>query len=113
MGLQTKNEQADEAIKILLETLKTFIDEGPTQEELNAAKKNITGGFPLRIDSNKDITEYVAMIGFYDLPLDYLSKFNENVEKVSLSQIKDAFERRVDPDRMLIVTVGGDKQKAN
>mgnify|MGYP000308384755 CR=1 FL=1 len=108
MGLQTKNEQAEEALKVLFETVNKFIEDGPTEEELISSKKNITGGFPLRIDSNRDITEYVAMIGFYDLPLDYLTSFNDNVEEVSVDQIKDAFERRVHPDKMVIVMVGGE-----
>ncbi len=108
MGLQTKNDQAEEALKVLFETVKKFIDKGPSEDELISSKKNITGGFPLRIDSNKDITEYVAMIGFYDLPVDYLSKFNEHIEQVSVAQIKDAFARRVDPTRMVAVLVGGE-----
>jgi len=108
MGLQTKNEQAEEALKVLFETVRKFIENGPTEEELISAKKNITGGFPLRIDSNRDITEYVAMIGFYDLPLDYLTNFNAKVEEVTVEQIKDAFERRVHPDKMVVVMVGGE-----
>lgn len=108
MGLQTKNEQAEEALAVLMETVKTFIEEGPTEEELISSRKNITGGFALRIDSNKDITEYVAMIGFYDLPLDYLTTFNDNVENVTVADIKDAFQRRVHPDEMVIVMVGGE-----
>jgi zinc protease len=106
MGLQTKNEQAEEALKVLMQTLNKFRTEGPSEKELISAKKNITGGFPLRIDSNKDITEYVAMIGFYDLPLDYLATFNDRIEEVSLADIKDVFTRRVHPDAMVIVMVG-------
>lgn len=106
MGLQTKNDQAEDALKVLMSTLKTFIDDGPSKEELESAKKNITGGFALRLDSNKDITEYVAMIGFYGLPLDYLKTFNQHVEDVTLSQIRDAFKRRIHPDKMITVMVG-------
>jgi zinc protease len=112
MGLQTKNDQADEALKVLMDTLRTFIDKGPTEQELIDAKKNITGGFALRLDSNKDITEYVAMIGFYGLPLDYLSTFNDKVEKVTVADIKDAFKRRIHPDEMVTVMVGGSVQPA-
>ncbi|MGD9386512.1 MAG: pitrilysin family protein, partial [Thioalkalispiraceae bacterium] len=108
MGLQTKNGQAEEALSVLMKTLRTFIQEGPSEEELVSSKKNITGGFALRLDSNKDITEYVAMMGFYDLPLDYLATFNDRVEAVSVADIKDAFQRRVHPDEMVIVMVGGD-----
>ena len=78
----------------------------PTAEELDAAKKNITGGFPLKIDSNSDILGYIAMIGFYGLPLDYLDRFNARIEAVTVQQIRDAFQRRVDPAHMVTVTVG-------
>lgn len=67
-GLQTKNESAEEALTVLRETIAKFIKEGPTAEELDASKKNITGGFPLRISSNKKIIDYIGMIGFYQLP---------------------------------------------
>jgi zinc protease len=111
LGLQTKNEQAQAALKLLQEVLNKFMTEGPTAEELQHAKKNITGGFPLRIDSNKDITEQVAMMGFYNLPLDYLQTFNSKVEAVTAAQIKDAFSRRVQPNTMVTVMVGN--QDAN
>ena len=106
MGLQTKNESRDQALDLLDKTLREFIAQGPTEDELVHAKMNITGGFPLRIDSNKDIVEYIAMLGFYDLPLDYLNTFNNKVNAVSLESIKDAFARRVEPGKLLIVTVG-------
>lgn len=106
MGLQTKNDQADEALKVLMKTLKKFIQQGPTPEELEHSKNNITGGFPLKLDSNKDILGYVGMIGFYNLPLDYLKNFNSNIEQVTIEQIKDAFQRRIHPDKMITVMVG-------
>jgi zinc protease len=107
LGLQTRNEQVDEALQVLRDTLVAFRAEGPTEQELIAAKRNITGGFPLRIDSNRKIVEYIAMIGFYGLPLDYLDRFNERVEAVTAEQIREAFQRRVDPERMVTVVVGG------
>ncbi|TDY04111.1 M16 family metallopeptidase [Thiohalophilus thiocyanatoxydans] len=106
MGLQTSNKQTEQALGLLQEVLVKFIDEGPTEEELQHAKKNITGGFPLRIDSNKDIVEYLAMIGFYDLPHDYLDTFNDNVEDITAADIREAFQRRIDPEKLLTVTVG-------
>lgn len=106
MALQTRNDQAQAALDLLMQTLRTFIAEGPTQDELEHAKENITGGFALRLDSNRDITEYTAMIGFYDLPLDYLTTFNSRVESVTREQIMDAFQRRLHPDKMVTVLVG-------
>jgi zinc protease len=112
MGLQTKNDQADQASEVMLETLRRFISEGPTETELTAAKRNITGGFPLRIASNSDIVGYLSMIGFYGLPLDYLDRFTDRIESVTAEQIKDAFARRLDPDRLAIVVVGGGAEQA-
>ena len=107
-SLQTRNDQTAEALKVLRETLKDFHDKGPTGEELVAAKKNITGGFPLRIDSNSKIVEYLAMIGFYGLPLDYLETFNDRVMAVTREQIRDAYQRRVPLQQMATVIVGGE-----
>ena len=112
IGLQTRNDAASEALSVVQEELKKFIATGPTQEELDAAKKNITGGFPLRISSNKKIIGYIGMIGFYGLPLDYLDNFNNNIEALTIKDIQDAFQRRLNPDKMVTVMVGGKSEKA-
>ncbi len=105
-GLQTKTDQVDEALSVLMENINIYIENGPTDEELVAAKKNITGGYPLRIDSNKKILSYVVVIAYYKLPLDYLETFNAKVEAVTIEQIKDAFKRRLTPDKLVTVMVG-------
>lgn len=108
IGLQTKREQAGQALALVRETLQRFIRQGPTAKELLAAKQNIIGGFPLRIDSNGKILDYLAVIGFYGLPLSYLDDFNQQVDKVTVAQIKDAFARRIDPGKLVTVIVGTD-----
>lgn len=113
IGLQTKREQTDAALNVVRDTLNQFIKEGVTAAELKAAKQNLVGGFPLRIDSNAKILDYLAVIGFYKLPLDYLDNFIKQVEKVTAEQIKDAFSRRVDPDKMVTVIVGGDTSSSD
>jgi len=108
VGLQTKLSQTDEAIKVVREELEKFQKEGPSEEDLKASKLNIVGGFPLRTASNDDIIGYIAMIGFYDLPLDYLNTFTDKVEKVSRDEVVDAFKRRVHLDKFLTIIVGGE-----
>lgn len=107
ISLQTRNDQTDQAIKVMDETLKDFIQNGPSEAELVAAKKNITGGFALRTDNNSKLTDYVSMIGFYQQPLDYLDQFPAKVEAVSVADIKDAFQRRIKLDLLQTVAVGG------
>jgi zinc protease len=106
IGLQTKKEQAEEATKVVNATLAKFIANGVTEKELKAAKDNIIGGFPMRIDSNAKILDYLSLIGFHNLPLTYLEDFNKSVAKVTATQIKDAFKRRIKPQDFVSVTVG-------
>ncbi|PKM35112.1 MAG: peptidase M16 [Gammaproteobacteria bacterium HGW-Gammaproteobacteria-10] len=106
MGLQTRTDQADKALEVLNQTLTEFIKDGPTEEELTAAKQNITGGFVMRFDTNSKMIGYVEMIGFYGLPLDYLDTFQEKVNAVTVEAIKDAFQRRVDSELLQTITVG-------
>lgn len=110
IGAQTKNASAQEALDAMRDVVQRFIDQGPTDEELVAAKRNITGGFPLRIASNSKILDYLAVIGFYDMPLDHLDTFNAKVEAVTAEQIRDAFRRRLDTGRLVTVVVGGESE---
>lgn len=110
IGLQTKLEQTDEALKVVRDVLGKFQQAGPTVEELAASKKDITGGFPLRTANNGQIAEYVGTIGFYHLPLDYLDTFTAKINALTREQIADAFKRRVQPDKMVTVIVGGNEK---
>ena len=107
MSIQTRNNKVDDARRILQQTLETFVREGPTQEELMKAKENIMGGFALSIDSNSKVAAYLTMMAFYGLPLDYLDRFKENIAAVTVAQIRDAFQRRIDPAHVATVIVGG------
>lgn len=107
ISLQTRNDQADKAVEVMNATLGDFIQHGPSEKELQAAKKNITGGFALRTDTNSKLMEYVTMIGLYQQPLDYLDVFQAKVDAVSLEAIRDAFQRRIKPELLQTVTVGG------
>jgi zinc protease len=106
IGLQTKKDQANAALKLVRETLDNFLKNGVTNAELKAAKANIIGGFPMRIDSNGKILDYLSMIGFYKLPLNYLDEYNKKVAGVTAAQIKDAFNRRLKPENFVTVIVG-------
>lgn len=111
IGMQTRRDQADEALAVVRRTLREFVDKGPTENELQAARNNIVGGFPMRIDSNRKIHEYLAAIGFYGLPVTYLEDFVGNIERVTVAGIKAAFARHVHPDRLVTVVVGADRDR--
>ena len=77
--------------------------------ELKAAKANLVGGFPLRIDNNRKILDNMAVIGFHQLPLDYLDTWTARVEKVTVADIRAAFARKLSMDSLVTVVVGGEK----
>ena len=108
IGLQTKRSQANDAIKVSRDVLAGFLENGPSTEELEAAKANLTGSFPLRLDSNKKILDNVAVIGFYGLPLDYLDRYQANVQAVTVDDVKRAFSRHVRPENLITVMVAAD-----
>ena len=110
LKLQTKNTQTEEAIHVAKETLQNFLATPPSEHDLSQAKKNITGSFPTKLDSIKSIANIVLTIAFYDLPLDYLDTYQEKVNAVTPTQIKDAFAKHINLDNMSIIRVGKQEQ---
>ncbi len=106
IGLQTQREQTSTALTVVKDTLKQFVETGPTQAELDAAKANLIGGFALRIDNNRKILDNVASIGFFGLPLNYLDQWTEQIKSVTRDQATQAFRKYVNPDRLVTVVVG-------
>ncbi len=107
IGLQTRRESTDDAVASARAEVVRYLKDGPTDAELAQAKNNLVGGFPMRIDSNRKILEYLAVIGFYRLPLDWLDTYTTRVEAVSQDDILRAFRARVRPEAMSTVIVGG------
>ena len=111
IGLQTKGSQSELALQVVRDTLAAFIAEGPTEKELQAARDNLVNGFGLRLDSNAKILNFVSMIGFYGLPLDWLNRYPNAVKTVSREAVRDAFARRIHPESLVTVVAGGDGDK--
>jgi len=107
VGFQTRPDQAEEAVKMSREVVARFVAEGPTASELKAAKDNLIGGFPLLLDSNRKLIGNVANIAWHDLPLDYLDTWTARMNAVTAADVKAAFQRKLQPERMVTVVVGG------
>ncbi|MBI5899402.1 MAG: insulinase family protein [Rhodocyclales bacterium] len=108
IGLQTKREQVDDALKVVNQVLRDYVIKGPTAKELAAAKKNMVDGLALRMDSNAKLLGYLSAIGFYGLPLSYLDDFPAKVNAVTAEQIKSAFARHVKQENLVTVVVAAD-----
>jgi zinc protease len=106
IGLQTRPDQADQALNLVRQVVRQWVEEGPTERELQAAKDNLIGGFALRIDSNKKLLDNVANIAWNDLPLDYLDTWTQQVARLTVADVRAAMARKLQPARMATVVLG-------
>lgn len=105
IGLSTQLAKAEQADQVVRQTLVEFL-QGFDLEAFEAAKQNLIGGFPLRFANNGKKLSYLTVIGFYDLPLDYLTQFPLKMAALTQSQVLDAWQRHIQPDKLLQVQVG-------
>ena len=107
INLQTRNDQVDTALRVTQTTLREFTAQGPAAQLLEEARRNITGGFALDIAGNGKLVNALGGIAFYGLPLDYLQNHIETMNGIDLEQVKAAWQRHVQPDKLITVIVGG------
>ena len=105
IGLSTKNASALEAQSVVQQTLADFMNDF-SDEKLQAIKDNLLGGWPLRMDSNGKILGYLSLIGFYNLPMDYLETFPQEIKAVTKQDILTAWQTHIKPKDMITIMVG-------
>jgi zinc protease len=106
ISLQTRADVSEGTLKLVKDILRDFLANGPTQKELDDAKRELAGSFPLSTASNSDIVGQLGAIGFYDLPLTYLEDFMNKSQDVTIEQIKEVMNKHLSADKMVIVTAG-------
>lgn len=106
---QTK---AGQGIKTLAETLKVtndFIEQGPTEVEIEEAKRGMIGGFPLTISNNAKIADMVSTLVFYKWPLDYINTYPQHIGALNKKIVQETVKKYIQTDKMAIVMVGEEK----
>ncbi len=104
--LQTRTAEKNQALNIAQQVLRQYTAEGPKPEQLQMAKQNIVNHFPLNLATNEQIGSVLAQMAINQRPLDYLDTYQDKVNAVSATQIKQAFQTYINPDKLLTVTVG-------
>ena len=107
VSLQTRPDQAAQALSVARTVVKDFVTNGPTEQEVKAAKDNLIGGFALLIDSNRKLLGNISNIAWNNLPLDYLDTWTQQVAKVTAQDIKAAMAAKLQPDKMVTIVLGG------
>ena len=102
----TRGSQAEEALAVVQGDARG-LRRRPQRRGLQAAKDNLINGFGLRLDSNAKLLDYVSMIGFYRLPLDWLERYPQQVAAVDVAAVRAAWQRRIRPEQLVTVIAGG------
>jgi zinc protease len=106
INLQTRAELSEGTLKLVQDVLRDYLKNGPSQDELDAAKRELAGSFPLGTASNAGIVGQLGAIGFYHLPLTWLEDFMQQSQALSVEQVKTAMNKYLDADKLVIVTAG-------
>ncbi|WP_459207060.1 M16 family metallopeptidase [Pseudomonas sp. MLB6B] len=106
IDLQTRAELSEGTLKLVQDLLGDYLKTGPTQKELDDAKRELAGSFPLSTASNASIVGQLGAIGFYDLPLTWLEDFMQQSQALTVEQVKAAMNKHLSADKLVIVTIG-------
>ncbi|WP_286784491.1 MULTISPECIES: M16 family metallopeptidase [Pseudomonas] len=106
ISLQTRAEQSEGTLGLVQQIVRDYLAEGPTQKELDDAKRELAGSFPLTTASNADIVGQLGAMGFYDLPLSYLQDFMNQAQALSVEQVRAAMAKHLSADDFVVVTAG-------
>ncbi len=105
-GTATQNARVGESLDLIRQEWRRMADNGPSAEELDAAKRYLTGSFPLRFSSSDNIAGMLVGMQMEDLGIDYLEKRNSYIEAVTLDDAKRVAKRLYKPDALTVVVVG-------
>ena len=105
-AVATRNARVAESVRIVREEWARIAGQGPTAEELAAAKKYLTGSYPLRFSSSSQIADMLVGLQFESLEPDYFAKRNGYIEKVSLADVLRVARELLKPERLTFVVVG-------
>lgn len=106
ISLQTKNKSRKRAIAIAINTLHQFLINGPTLQELQAAKKNLIASFALKLNNNAKIANALSELAFYHLPLDFFTTYQQKISSVTQTQVKYAWKKIIGSQKLILVSVG-------
>jgi len=104
--VQTKNETAMEAIEGIKTELKKIREEQVQDEELKNAKAYLTGSFPLRLDTNAKISNFLVLVEFYNLGLDYINEYVKKIDAVTKDDVLRVAGKYIDTENYITVIVG-------
>lgn len=104
--LTTKTETTGAGIEALLEETRNMTAQPPTSEEVERAKQSILNSFVFNADSKRKVLSQQLNFEYYGYPLDWLTRYRQGIEAVSVEQVRAAAAKYLRPEQFAIVVVG-------
>ena len=109
-GTSTKNERAAESMAVIEKEISSLSNFGPTEEELDKAKKYLTGSYALRFDTSTKIASQLVNLQSEGFGVEYLDERHKLIAAVTMEDAKTA-SKRLFGDTKLLVTVAGNPER--
>ncbi|KRE18066.1 hypothetical protein ASE63_02460 [Bosea sp. Root381] len=105
-GTATRNDRAAESMKVIRDEMAKLADEGPSEHEVEEAKRYIIGSYPLRFDTSPKIASELLSLAVNGFEPDFLAERNRLFAAVTLAEVKRVAERLFGDPRLLVQAVG-------
>jgi zinc protease len=105
-SVASANDRVAESVALVRQEWQRMRDEGPTQAELDDAKRYLTGSFPLTLDSTQHIAAVLVQLQQDKLGIDYLDRRAELIGSVDLNQARALAKKLYDPAKLSFAVVG-------
>ena len=105
-SVATRNEAIGESLDVIREEFKQMAENGPTQTELDNAKKYLIGSYPLRFDTNAKIASQLLGLRMDDFGPEYIDNRNDMMAAVTLDDVKRVAKRLLNTDDLIVTIVG-------
>ncbi len=105
-GTSTQTDRVHESLAVMQDVWRKMAEEGPTDEEIEAAVDNLVGSFVLSLTSSDAIADTLVAIQRAELGIDYIDRRNAIYESLTPDEIRAAARRWLDPDALVIVVAG-------
>ena len=105
-SVASDNRRVAETIQVVRDEWARVAREGVTAEELEQAKKYMTGAYPLRFDGNGTIARILVGMQHDGFPIDYPAGRNDRINAVTLEEINRVARERLHPEKLRFIVVG-------
>lgn len=102
----TKNERAGEALAVIADEFRRFAQEGPSEDELDKAKKYLIGSYALRFDTSTKIASQLVNLQLDGLKPSYLDERNGRIAAVTLEDCRRGAKKLLGDGDLLVAMVG-------